>query len=627
MVNVELLAPAGNWKCLKAAVEEGADAVYFGAGNYNARRRAENFDNLGDVVDYCHKAGVRAYLAANTLVKNNEISDYLTLLTDAYSSGVDAFIIQETALAPHIKELMPDVEVHASTQATTYNSLYLPLLNGVDRVILPRELTINQIKSFRENTGLPVEVFVQGALCMSISGQCLMSSFLGGRSGNRGFCAQPCRKKYNNKYLLSTMDLCGAEKITQLIEAGVDSLKIEGRLRSPDYVGAATSYYRSIIDDRVGDELAYEDMTTAFSRNYTAGALAKSYDIVNPENAGKHGVPVGVVGADGEIVLQSRVMVGDGVGIKTLKGMHGDTIKSIKVAGQNRQTAAKGETTILEINAGPKDMITLTKAVKRRGPPKTVKKQAIKAIRVGVDAVAPTVQDASFDSPLLLAKVYDRVGAEDARKAGADHVFQNIFDKDYSVDSAKPYVPRCLSEWSAQKALTTVNSLAVDAVLCGDLGVAANIRGKKVFADLSANAFNDVDVKRLNELGVTPVISPELSKDELTQFRDRRFVVYAHGRLPLMTTKYTIAEDTLRDEKGYVFPTRREHDQTQVLNSVRLGVYDMIHALMREGVLYYLVDADEEVYNTVATYRRIIEGEKIRKPKGYTLGNYRDGVL
>jgi len=235
--------------------------------------------------------------------------------------------------------------VHVSTQAGVFNSFHRALLDGVDRVILPREMSLNQVRVFCERTGFPVEVFVQGALCFSMSGQCLMSSFLGGRSGNRGLCAQPCRKKFNGKYILSTRDLCLVERIPDIVSAGVSSLKIEGRLRSPEYIGAATALYRRAIDSleagHFGLDLdSFTDMELAFSRDYTEGMLMHVSDVVTPGAGGKRGVFLGVVGEGGRVLLETDLYVGDGVGVVSRGGMHGDRVKRIVCSGRDVGCAA-----------------------------------------------------------------------------------------------------------------------------------------------------------------------------------------------------------------------------------------------------------------------------------------------
>ena len=244
MNNPELLSPVGDFECLKAAVQNGANAVYLGASSFSARAKATNFDNneLIDAIKYAKLRNVSVHLALNTLIKNEEFNDAVKLAVDAYNAGVDAIIIQDLGLATYLRKNYPDIVLHASTQMTVHNLdgvLQLEKL-GFSRVVLSRELSLDEIKYIRENTNLELEVFIHGALCISYSGQCLLSSMIGGRSGNRGLCAQPCRLPYelieeqnNNSlvldkgYLMSPRDNFGMEFLPELIKMGINSCKIE----------------------------------------------------------------------------------------------------------------------------------------------------------------------------------------------------------------------------------------------------------------------------------------------------------------------------------------------------------------------------------------------------------------
>ena len=313
MKKIELLLPAGNEECLRAAVHNGADAVYLGLQNFNARRSADNFGthNIFNAIDFCHKRKVKVYVTFNTLVKPNEIEEVLNQINLAHSAGADAVIIQDPCLIPLIKANFSQLPIHLSTQATTTNSYSVP--DGVERVILARELSMEEIKLISDNgkkQGYETEVFVHGALCLSYSGQCLFSSMVGGRSGNRGRCAQPCRKIYNNKYLLSTMDLCLLSKIPDIIATGTASLKIEGRMRTPLYVGTVAKIYRKYIDayyasefkvfieDKVSFEREVEkdidELMLAFNREFTTG-FAFNDSIVDTRKPMNRGLFIGVI--------------------------------------------------------------------------------------------------------------------------------------------------------------------------------------------------------------------------------------------------------------------------------------------------------------------------------------------
>ncbi len=264
---IDLLAPVGDFACLKAAVQNGADSIYFGSNSFSARAFAHNFclDDLKKAIHYAKIRGVKTNLTLNTLIKEKEFESALNLAKCAYEYGIDAIIVQDLGLAMNLMKHFSDLPIHGSTQMTVHNlngALELQEL-GFQRVILARELSINEIDYICKNTKIEIECFAHGALCISYSGQCLFSSMLGGRSGNRGKCAQPCRlpyelfendKKINSGYLLSTRDLCSLEYIPAFIEAGVKCLKIEGRMKSPEYVATVTRIYRKYIDLALSNE-------------------------------------------------------------------------------------------------------------------------------------------------------------------------------------------------------------------------------------------------------------------------------------------------------------------------------------------------------------------------------------
>ena len=282
----ELLAPAGDWDCVRAAVENGADAIYFGLDKFNARMRAQNFTeaDLPKLMEFLHRRSVRGYITLNTLVFENELADAEKYLRTMIAAGVDAVIVQDVGICRLIRELSPDFPIHASTQMTITSAAGIEFARdlGCNLVVLARECSIAEIGKINSvgraspraalsvvdtargdarPTLMPLEVFVHGALCVAYSGQCLTSESLGGRSANRGECAQACRMPYDlisdgkqvplgdRKYLLSPQDLAGLEVLPELVRAGVASLKIEGRLKSPEYVASITKIYRQALDD------------------------------------------------------------------------------------------------------------------------------------------------------------------------------------------------------------------------------------------------------------------------------------------------------------------------------------------------------------------------------------------
>ncbi len=271
---IELLSPVGDFECLKAAVQNGADSVYFGSETFSARAFAHNFGpkELEKAIHYAKIRGVKTNLTLNTLIKDTEFENAISLAKTAYHAGIDAIIVQDLGLATQLIHLFPDLPIHGSTQMTVHNlngALELQDL-GFKRVVLARELSMNEIDYICKNTKIEIECFAHGALCISYSGQCLFSSMLGGRSGNRGKCAGPCRlpyellendKKINSGYLLSTRDLCSLDYIPSFVEAGVKCLKLEGRMKSPEYVATVTRIYRKYIDLALSNEPYLVDKT------------------------------------------------------------------------------------------------------------------------------------------------------------------------------------------------------------------------------------------------------------------------------------------------------------------------------------------------------------------------------
>ncbi len=253
----ELLAPAGNLEIFKGVIESGADAVYVGGSMFGARAYANNFteEELLEAIDFAHLRGVKVYLTVNTLIKNSEFSKLYDYLLPYYKRGLDAVIVQDIGVVKAIHEYFPSMEIHTSTQMTVTGADGVRFLSqfGVTRVVMAREVSLAEMKRIHEETGMELEAFVHGALCYSYSGQCLFSSILGGRSGNRGRCAQPCRLPYtvegkNDEYILSLKDMCGIKALDKLHDAGVYSLKIEGRMKQLEYACGVVKYYRSYID-------------------------------------------------------------------------------------------------------------------------------------------------------------------------------------------------------------------------------------------------------------------------------------------------------------------------------------------------------------------------------------------
>lgn len=373
MRDVELLAPVGSFEALKAAVQNGANAVYLGGKDFGARASANNFDRdeLKEAVKYAHIRGVQVFVTTNTLRKENEIEDFLEYAKFLYDIDVDAIILQDIGMARLIKRELPDFELHASTQMVAHSLEDVKYLEsvGFDRVVLAREVTVEEIKYICDNCKADIEVFVHGALCVCYSGQCLMSSMIGNRSGNRGRCAQPCRQRYelidvytgevvnsNGDYLLSPRDLNAIEEIDKVIDAGVHSLKIEGRMKRPEYVATVIDGYRKTIDEYLAtnklnvSDKTINDLYTIFNRKFTKGLLLGDVgkDMMNSQLPNNQGLYVGTVvdynkkAKRLKIKLANTLKKGDGI------NLGGGTIGRIIKNGNIETIGYKGETIELD---------------------------------------------------------------------------------------------------------------------------------------------------------------------------------------------------------------------------------------------------------------------------------------
>ena len=373
----ELLAPAGNMESLIAAVESGADAVYLGIKDFSARAYAGNFTigEFREALDFAHLRGVKVYVTVNTLIKDTEMKMALELMYTLDELGTDAIIVQDMGLLTLAREMVPTLPVHASTQMTIHNTEGVLLLKemGVKRVVLARELSLDEIETIKAETGAEIEAFVHGALCICYSGQCLMSSLIGGRSGNRGYCAQPCRKQYrllknglevktDGSYLLSPKDLNSSGILPELITAGIDSFKIEGRMKRPEYVAGVVSIYRRLIGRFAEDpdnylvteeestqleQLFNREFTTAYFKGDPAGELMSRQ---RPHN---QGIVVGKVSGYNQkrssilIELSGELEVGDGIGFESYREA-GTVIRGMYINNMPVKDAGKGA--IISVN-------------------------------------------------------------------------------------------------------------------------------------------------------------------------------------------------------------------------------------------------------------------------------------
>lgn len=560
---IELLSPAGSMACLKAAVSKKADSVYLGMQSFSARSFATNFNDryLKDAVNICKSNNVRLYLAMNTLVKGNEVKDFFVQLSKAYSCGIDAVILQEISFIDIIKRNYPDLRVHVSTQAGVMNSMHASLLKNSDRINLARELTKSEISEIRKNTPTELEVFCHGALCVSVSGMCIFSGFIGGRSGNRGRCAQSCRKTYDNRFLLSAKDLCLIDKIPDLISIGINSIKIEGRQRTPYYTAKTAEIYRKAIDSyydgcfTVTNEMKKE-LYGAFSREFTCGWFNSSKDMFNTNSsAGKSSI----LNKEFYKVKSKGVFIGR------------------KIISPN-----------LPI----------------------IKEQASTEKRLLVKAYSPldalTASDAGADVVYL-----------DIFNPGFEDVKQQVKSKLFG------FIPRIALDSDINGIADLIEQKKPDGVLAGNYSVLGLGLRIPIHLDYNLNFFNDYSIDYALKHGSMPIISPELSIKELSEIKNKNFAVMVHGKIILMNLRHKFDEGIVRDALNAEFLIKKIHHGIEILNGKELGMLSKAALLLKAGVNNFYIDTDREIGKIVRIYRKIIDGGKINDSsikKDYVLG-------
>lgn len=378
MKKIELLAPCGNMDMLVASIQAGCDAVYLGGDRFGARAYSKNFSNdeIVEAIKYAHLYGVKVYVTVNTLIYENEVDDFLNFISFLHKNNVDAVLIQDLGMFDLVRKTFPNLDIHSSTQMHIHNLDGTKLMEdlGAKRVVLARETSIDEIKYIKNNSSVELEVFVHGALCISYSGECLMSSLIGGRSGNRGMCAGSCRLKYdvidkfNNKlnnfdYPLSTKDLNSLEYVGELIDSGVASLKIEGRMKSLEYVYMVVHLYRMAIDSYYNnhkviinkDELL--KLKKIFNRNYTKGFLfnTDNNDIINGYRPNHMGVSIGkIIDYDGKmakIILIDNLSIGSGLRVIGKKNDVGINVNEFYINNKLVKNAYKGDIISIKVNS------------------------------------------------------------------------------------------------------------------------------------------------------------------------------------------------------------------------------------------------------------------------------------
>ena len=622
----ELLAPAGDMECLYAAVAAGADAIYVGGKRFGARAFAKNFeiDELASAVRYCHLHGVKLYVTLNTLIEDREMADAVQYAAELYRIGVDALIVCDVGVIAAIRRYVPDLELHASTQMSVHNTCGVKAVYdmGISRAVVARELSLDEIRSVVDNSPLEIEVFLHGALCVCHSGQCLFSSMVGGRSGNRGECAQPCRLPFNGgKYLLSLKDLSLADHIPALIESGVASLKIEGRMKSPEYVYAVTSVYRRLLDEHRSANAKERDL---LRRAFSRGGFTDGYFVGRTEN-GMTGIRSDADKQEsknlGELKIQPKkrkvsasvtlrlgepceMTITDGTRSATALGQSPAVAENspLTYEGVAQRLAKMGNT---GLSLDPSDIeITLDEninlppsvlnALRREAAEKfescdrplaNFKYSPIKAARnresvttaqfFSVDSFREAYRHGIFKQEINIAFLPHTASVDALRMAGGIYLPPIIFD----------------SEWDeVKKSLENARKNGIMYALVSNIGQIELAKSLEfeIYGDFRLNVTNGESASVYRQMGVHHLIlSPELT---LPQARDIGGGLITYGRIPLMITERCFISEnfgceacnkcSLTDRKGEKFPMMREFTHRNIIfNSVPTYMGDRVDEL------------------------------------------------
>ena len=679
----ELLCPAGSMEALAAAVDGGADAVYFGGNHFNARMFANNFDPaaMREAVSLCHTYGVKAYLTLNTLPLDREMKTFLDAAYDAAQAGVDALIVADLGGAAAIRRTIPTLELHASTQASGHNADAGRMLAelGFSRMVLAREVSLTDIRAYVERSPIEAEVFVHGALCVCHSGQCLFSSLIGGRSGNRGACAQPCRLPYameGNKtgYPLSLKDLCLAQHVPALIEAGVASLKIEGRMKAPEYVHAVTRVWRQLLDERrpaTAEEMAY--LAEIFSRGGFTDRYFTQTDRRSPNWTGR-----GMLGVRSEDDKQNTRALP--------KWTDGNAVSHRKLPMRMEATLRRDERSVLTVSCGEKT-VTVTgdipQIARKESAAMTEESVAKSLCKLGNTPFEAVEIRVATDKGLMLpAAALNALRRDAAERLWSEHC-QEVVQKaaarrverlpytpaaprgrdgesrtaqflspDQITPAARAYfdliylplsaydgsvqgvaLPPVImeSEMEAVRAkLRRAVELGAKHVLVANIGHLPLARETELIlhGDFRLNVTNRETAALWQSLGLCDVLlSPELT---LPQLRDvgsfGRTVVY--GRIPLMLLEKCVIREiascetcrrgnaVLTDRKGVSFPVLREGEHRNVIyNSVPTYMGDREDELSRSDIRHrhfiFSVERGAAVDRVIDGYRKGISAEGV----------------
>jgi len=688
----EILAPAGNLATLKAAVNNGADAVYIGGRAFSARKNAVNFTNeeIMEAVAYAHLYGASVYVTVNTLVSDLETEDVYEFIKFLYDAGVDALIIQDLGILKIARECFPDFEIHASTQMTVHNLDGARLMKelGFKRVVLSRELTFGEIKNISKNVDIELEVFVHGALCMSYSGQCLMSSFLGARSGNRGACAQPCRLPCTlcsstrkpvggkDKYLLSLKDLCLIDEMDTLRECNVKSLKIEGRMKSTEYVSLVTSVYHKY---RNGGKVSSEDYSalesifsrSGFTKGYLEGNTGRhmlNYDKNNDdvyEDIKPHVLSRASSLAEKEpqkLSFDAEVKIALGKPMELSVTCKGKTVKAFGAVPAQKalnvsldpervkgQIAKTGSTPFLpgsintQIDEGVSLPVKEINEVRRMALGELVKSLSAKERSQNVFPLSFVKKEAaSSKKAFYTAEVRSIIQAKAALDTGFERVlvpYSLYKDNKEFFDTFSEKIALLLPPVLRDNREIT-KDIIPQRVYASNLSHFKTFKDKDITADFRINIFNSLSADFLLSLGAKEVcLSPELNLRQICALGSplpKELIVY--GRIPVMTLQNCVVKSAvgkcsctddvywLKDRKNVLFPlfTDKNFCTNIIYNSTPVYMADRLSELpgdISSMRFIFTVETPEEIREIYLKYKN-----KEKYDESFTRGHYYRGV-
>ena len=645
----ELLAPAGSFDCLVAAIAAGADAVYVGGKRFGARAFAQNFDTdaLSRAVSLCHLFGVKLYVTVNTLVTDREMQDALDYVRELYIMGVDAVIVADLGLVREIRRAVPSMEIHGSTQMSVHNlaGAEEAYSLGIKRVVLARELSAEDIKEITEKSKCEIEVFLHGALCVSHSGQCLFSSLVGGRSGNRGECAQPCRLPYfstrGKGYPLSLKDLSLADHVPSLIESGVCSLKIEGRMKSKGYVYTVTQIYRRLLDEgRAATDDEKEILRRAFSRDgftsgYYEGKLSGMTG-VRSEQDKEDGRGLLVPDLDTlrrRVQARCSIKAGEAATLTLYNEereitVRGDVpqvaISAPLLSEEVKERLSKMGNTFLSLYKSDIDLELSDGVNLSPSSINSLRREAAAAFmdfsRKDIPSLYKYEPTRTEGAEISTAQFFDERAFMSADVDGKiDASFVALFASDEAVLRAGGvFIPPVVMEneyGEVRERLAGVRRLGVTRVMVdniGHIGMAREL-GFEIFGGFRLNIYNSAAREELSRLGVKEaLVSPELT---LPQARDIGGGVIVYGRIPLMLTERCFikenfgcdrcSEASFVDRMGEKFPLIREYKHRNlILNSGITYMGDRKDELSKNRIkhthLLFTIDNDREIEAALA---------------------------